>query len=83
MIVAWYAGIFTMKVSQVDKLKVLIRSIIEGLTAYFFLTAVMHMPFANVTAILQILPMTVTLAAAVVFKETVGIFRTALILLGL
>ena len=42
----------------------------------------MHMPFANVTAILQILPMTVTLAAAVVFKETVGIFRTALILLG-
>ena len=82
MIVAWYAGIFTMKVSHVDKLKVLIRSILEGLTAYFFLTAVMHMPFANVTAILQILPMTVTLAAAVVFKETVGIFRTALILLG-
>ena len=82
MIVAWYAGIFAMKVSQVDKLKVLIRSIVEGLTAYFFLTAVMHMPFANVTAILQILPMTVTLAAAVVFKETVGIFRTALILLG-
>ena len=82
MIVAWYAGIFTMKVSHVDKLKVLIRSILEGLTAYFFLTAVMHMPFANVTAILQILPMTVTLAAAVVFKETVGIYRTALILLG-
>ena len=50
MIVALYAGIFAMKVSQVDKLKVLIRSILEGLTAYFFLTAVMHMPFANVTA---------------------------------
>ena len=82
MLAALYAGIFTMKVSQVDKLKVLIRSLIEGLTAYFFLTAVMHMPFANVTAILQILPMTVTLAAAVVFKETVGGFRIALILLG-
>jgi S-adenosylmethionine uptake transporter len=42
----------------------------------------MKMPFANVTAILQILPVTVTLAAAFVFKEKVGIFRSALIILG-
>ena len=40
------------------------------------------MPFANVTAILQILPMTVTLAAAFVFKEKVGIIRISLILIG-
>ena len=82
VIAAWYAGIFRIQVSQEDKLKVVVRSIIEGLTAYFFLTAVLHMPFANVTAILQILPMTVTLAAAFVFKETVGRFRTTLILIG-
>jgi len=42
----------------------------------------MEMPFANVTAILQILPMTVTLAAAFVFKEKVGIIRISLILMG-
>ena len=82
VIAAWYAGIFRIEVSQEDKLKVVVRSIVEGLTAYFFLTAVLHMPFANVTAILQILPMTVTLAAAFVFKETVGRFRTTLILIG-
>jgi len=82
VIAAWYAGIFRIEVSQEDKLKVVVRSLIEGLTAYFFLTAVLHMPFANVTAILQILPMTVTLAAAFVFKETVGRFRTTLILIG-
>ena len=82
VIAAWYAGIFRIEVSQEDKLKVVVRSIVEGLTAYFFLTAVLHMPFANVTAILQILPMTVTLAAAVLFKETVGRFRTTLILIG-
>ena len=40
------------------------------------------MPFANVTAILQILPVTVTLVAAFVFKEIVGIFRISLIILG-
>ncbi len=82
VIAAWYAGIFRIEVSHEDKLKVVVRSIVEGLTAYFFLTAVLHMPFANVTAILQILPMTVTLAAAFVFKETVGRFRTTLILIG-
>jgi S-adenosylmethionine uptake transporter len=42
----------------------------------------MNMPFANVTAILQILPMTVTVAAAIVFKEKVGVFRISLIMLG-
>ena len=42
----------------------------------------MNMPFANVTAILQILPMTVTLAAVFVFKEKVGIIRITLILAG-
>ena len=42
----------------------------------------MEMPFANVTAILQILPMTVTLAAAFVFKEKVGVFRSLLIIFG-
>ena len=40
------------------------------------------MPFANVTAILQILPVSVTLAGAFVFKEKVGIFRSSLIMLG-
>ena len=58
------------------------RSVAEALTSYFFLTAVMNMPFANVTSILQILPMTVTLAAAFVFKEKVGVIRITLILMG-
>ena len=79
---AIYGGIFSVKVSKKDKLRIFFRSIAEALTAYFFLTAVMEMPFANVTAILQILPMTVTLAAAFVFKEKVGIIRISLILIG-
>ncbi len=79
---AIYGGIFSIKVSKEDKWRIFFRSIAEALTAYFFLTAVMKMPFANVTAILQILPMTVTLAAAFVFKEKVGIVRISLILMG-
>ena len=83
MAFAWNVGIFAMKVPQTDKLKIFFRSSTEALTAYFFLTAVMNMPFANVTAILQILPMTVTLAAAFLFKEKVGVFRITLIIFGL
>ena len=79
---AIYGGIFSVKVSKKDKLRIFFRSIAEALTAYFLLTAVMNMPFANVTAILQILPMTITLAAAFIFKEKVGIIRISLILIG-
>jgi len=81
-LVAFYTGVFKLKVPSQDKWLIFFRSTTEALTAYFFLTAVMNMPFANVTAILQILPMTVTLAAAIVFKEKVGAFRISLILLG-
>ena len=79
---AFYGGVFKLTVSKADKWRIFFRSFAEALTAYFFLTAVMNMPFANVTAILQILPVTVTLAAAFVFKEKVGVFRITLIILG-
>ena len=82
LMVAIYSGAFKLVIAKADKWRIFVRSIAEALTAYFFLTAVMNMPFANVTAILQTLPMTVTLAAAFVFKEKVGAFRISLILLG-
>ena len=82
VLVAFYTGVLKLSVSSQDKWLIFFRTVTEALTAYFFLTAVMNMPFANVTAILQILPMTVTLAAAVMFKEKVGAFRILLIFLG-
>ena len=82
LLVALYTGAFKLKVPRQDKWLIFFRSVTEALTAYFFLTAVMNMPFANVTAVLQILPMTVTLAAAIFFKEKVGLFRILLIFLG-
>lgn len=80
--IAIYGGLFSSTVSKKDKWCIFFRSLAEALTTYFLLTAVLNMPFANVTAILQILPMTVTLAAAFVFKEKVGITRITLILIG-
>jgi drug/metabolite transporter (DMT)-like permease len=49
---------------------------------YCFLAALMMMPIANITAVLQALPLTVTLGAAVFLGEDVGWRRMAAILLG-
>lgn len=52
-----------------------------GATA-FFLTALMNMPLANVTAVLQVLPLSVTLGAALFFGEPVGWRRLLAIVAG-
>ncbi len=58
------------------------RCVAEICTAYFFLTALLHMPLANVTAILQALPLAITLAAFLFLKEPVGWRRAAAIVAG-
>ncbi len=59
-----------------------LRSAAEVLAAIFFLTALFNMPLANVTAVLQALPLTVTLAGAVFLGEAIGWRRMLAILVG-
>lgn len=59
-----------------------LRSVAEIGAAYFFITALLNLPLANVTAILQVLPLTVTLGAAIVFREAVGWRRALAIAVG-
>jgi S-adenosylmethionine uptake transporter len=59
-----------------------LRCVGEVSATYFFLTALMHMPLANVTAVLQVLPLTVTLGAILFFGETVGWKRMVAIAFG-
>jgi drug/metabolite transporter (DMT)-like permease len=47
-----------------------------------FLTALAQLPFANVSAVLQALPLAVTLGAALVFRERVGWRRWLAIVIG-
>lgn len=66
-----------------DRALVALRTGAEIAAAYFFLTALMHMPIANITAIIQALPLTVTLGAALVLREPVGWKRFVAIGIGL
>ncbi len=59
-----------------------LRSISEAAAAYFFLMALFNMPIADLTAILQVIPLTVALAAFVVLKEPLGWRRMSAILIG-
>ena len=61
---------------------VAIRSAAEVGASYFFVTALFNMPLANLSAILQSLPLTVTLGAALVYREKVGWRRFSAILVG-
>lgn len=65
-----------------DRQVVIIRSLAEIAGTVLFLMALMHMPLANLSAILQALPLAVTLAAALVFGETIGWRRMTAILIG-
>lgn len=68
--------------SRQDWVLVIVRTVAEIGAAYFFITALYHMPLANVTAILQILPLTVTLGGALFFGESVGWRRASAIAAG-
>ena len=65
-----------------DWFLVVLRAIGEAGAAYFYLEALVHMPFANLVAILQSAPFVVTLAAALFLGESVGWRRITAILVG-
>lgn len=66
-----------------DRAKVAWRTVFEVGAMVAFLVALVNMPLANATAILAALPLTVTLAAAVVFGEAVGWRRLSAVSIGL
>lgn len=81
-VVAWRLGALTARLPRRDWGLMALRTAAEVGAAYFFLTALFNMPIANVTAILQALPLTITLAAALVLQEPVGWRRMLAILAG-
>ena len=65
-----------------DRRVIALRSLSEVAATALFLTALMHMPLANLSAILQALPLAVTLGAALWLKEPIGWRRMSAIAVG-
>ncbi|WP_299956940.1 DMT family transporter [uncultured Roseobacter sp.] len=81
-LLAWSRGAFRPSVAPQDWFWIGFRSLSEVGAAYFFITALLNMPLANITAILQVLPLTVTLGSALFFREAVGWRRMSAIAIG-
>jgi len=77
-----WRGAIRLAMPRRDRWLVVARTSAEVLTAYFFLTALFNMPLANVTAILQVLPLSVALASAVFLGEPIGWRRFVAIAVG-
>jgi drug/metabolite transporter (DMT)-like permease len=76
-------GGFRLDLARRDWGVVALRTVAEIGAAYFFITALFNMPLANVTAILQSLPLTIPLAAALFLGEPLGWRRLAAIAVGM
>ena len=73
---------FKQSIIKTDWPLVIIRSTADLFATLLFLTALFKMPLANVSAILQTLPLTVTLLGAVVLRERFGLYRAFAIVFG-
>ena len=82
-LLAWHKGALIVSIAPRNRLLVTLRVAAEVGATVGFLTALKHMPLANVTAILQVLPLTVTMAAALFLGEKVGWRRWLAIAIGL
>ena len=82
LILAFMTKTLLQKYSTKNQRLVIIRILAEIGTTVTFLTALKHMPLANVTAILQSLPLAITMAAAIFLGEPVGWRRWSAICVG-
>ncbi|MBM9593538.1 DMT family transporter [Roseitranquillus sediminis] len=79
---AWSTGALRMAIGRRDAFFIGLRTLGEIGAAYFFITALFNAPLANMTAILQALPLTVTLAGALFLREPIGLPRLVAIVIG-
>ena len=70
-LLAWHQGALRKPAHVLDR-TLAVRTFCEVAATVSFLFALAHLPLANVSAVLQALPLAVTMGAALVFGETVG-----------
>lgn len=76
-------GAFKFRPSRSDAGLIILRSLADVAATILFLEALVRMPLANLSAILQALPLLITLGAALVYGDKIGWRRMTAILVGL
>ena len=81
-VIAASTGAFRQSLTRSDLKLVGIRSLADVFATVFFLVALLHMPLANLSAILQAMPLAVTLGASLIYGDRIGWRRMTAILVG-
>lgn len=81
-LIAWATGQLRFDMSRRDAKLISLRSAADVIATILFLTALQHMQLANLSAIIQAMPLAVTLGAALWFKDQIGWRRMTAILIG-
>lgn len=79
---AWNRGVLRYRIRPVDRWRIYLRTTGEVVGTFLFLTALSLMPFANISAIMQVLPLSVALGAVLFLGASIGWKRMTAILMG-
>lgn len=82
LVLAWKTKALRWNFARRDWTLIWARGVSEAAAAFFFLEALFHMPLANITAMLQLLPLTVALGSVLLFGEPMGWRRFTAIGIG-
>lgn len=82
LVMGLVTGAFRQRLHGKDWGRIAIRSVAEVFATITFLTALLHMELASLSAILQALPLAVTLGAALIYGDRIGWRRLVAILVG-
>ena len=80
--VARITGGFTLAIPAPALRIIALRSLADVAATILFLSALMHMPLANLSAVMQAIPLAVTLGAVLYYKDAIGWRRMTAILAG-
>jgi len=81
-IVAFASGAFKNPPNSADTRRIAFRTIAEIGATFCFVIALFNMPLANITAVLQSLPLAISLAAAIFLGEKISWRRSSAIFIG-
>lgn len=82
MVMAFVRGGVRLRIPSGDYLPLVLRTAGDVGSTALFMLALANMPLANLSAIMQVLPLAVTLAAALVFRDRLGWRRLVAIGIG-
>jgi drug/metabolite transporter (DMT)-like permease len=83
LILCLATGAFRILPNRRDGWLILLRSLADVAATIFFLEALLRMPLANLSALMQALPLLITLCAALFYGDKIGWRRMTAILVGL